>query len=212
MIKPIIDRLKPEKRQEAMNYAKDYLGVSFNRFIPTEDSATAASLKIDKDQAAALEEMKLTDPDKYKDVVGVLSVPFKSIDVTDPLQLAGSRLQTDFLKRKGAEKVRYELKVAGRDNALKYAASRLQDWKIKYDKATNDQEKMDAVGQIEQWKNRIDSISEDAMRLSVHVFKYRFVVRLLCDGVEIVRMTKRPANDWFESLQNFFGHGMLIND
>jgi hypothetical protein len=158
MLESLIDSRIPDKKQEVKSYINQYLKPEFNRFLPDLNKQNMEAYKLDEDQEAALQEMKLLDPAKYEDTVKMLAVPYKPVtgELNKPL------LQWDLDKQRGLEKVRYDLKVAGRNNAINYSYSRLYDWRVKYDKATTDEERSNAAIQMEQWQNRINTISEEA--------------------------------------------------
>ena len=160
MINTLAESRIPQGKDKVKQYVNNYLKPEFNRFLPDLNKQSMEAYKLDSDQEAALQEMKLLNPEKYKDVIGMLMVPYQPTVGTGlfnkPL------LQWDLDKQRGLEKVRYDLKVAGRNNAINYASSRLYDWKSRYDKATSDEERANAALQMEQWGNRIDAISQEA--------------------------------------------------
>ena len=158
LVDGLIDSRLPDKKQDIKQYVNQYLKPEFNRWLPDLNKQNMEAYKLDEDQEAALQEMKVLDPAKYDDTVKMLAVPYKPVtgDLNKPL------LQWDLDKQRGLEKVRYDLKVAGRDNAINYSYSRLYDWRVKYDKATTDEERSNAAIQMEQWQNRINTISEEA--------------------------------------------------
>lgn len=160
MINTLAESRIPQGKDKVNQYVKQYFKPEFNRFLPDLNKQNMEAYKLDPDQEAALQEIKLLEPEKYKDVIGMLMVPYQPTVGTGlfnkPL------LQWDLDKQRGLEKVRYDLKVAGRNNAINYASSRLYDWKSRYDKATSDEERANAALQMEQWGNRIDAISQEA--------------------------------------------------
>jgi hypothetical protein len=160
MINTLAESRVPQSKDKVKQYVNNYLKPEFNRFLPDLNKQSMEAYKLDSDQEAALQEMKLLNPEKYKDVIGMLMVPYQQTVGTGMFNKP--LLQWDLDKQRGLEKVRYDLKVAGRNNAINYASSRLYDWKSRYDKATSDEERANAALQMEQWGNRIDAISQEA--------------------------------------------------
>lgn len=160
MIDNLLSSSMPDKKQEGLSYARQYLGQTINRYNPDLSNENMSAFKLDKDQEAGLQELKIFDPNKYAETIKILAVPYET--PTTETKIVGPLLQWDVDKQKGIEKTRYDLKVAGRNNAYNYASSRLYDWKIKFDKETDEQKKAEAAVQMEQWRNKLNELSDDA--------------------------------------------------
>lgn len=160
MISSVVDSNIPEDKPKALEYAKQYLKPEFNKWLPGLSENSMKAFKLDSDQQAALEEMKVFNPTKYEETIKVLSVPYEPTG--DNLAFNKPLLQWELDKKRGIERARYDLKVAGRANSYEYALSRMQDWKIKFDDAKSEDEKADAAMQMEQWRDRINALNEDA--------------------------------------------------
>lgn len=168
-----------ENISKARDQVKDEKGMFYNEFMPGFDARFANNLGLNKNEFAALQEMKAFDKPSYDAIVTSLMTPIPAkdsmpapdkspslnLDPEERLNVEmGETRRADLIKttQLGLEQARYNLNVKGRLNAYNFALEQqYRNAKIAQNMSLSKEERDAAATNWTKWKAKADELKAD---------------------------------------------------